>query len=203
MRRLALPLLAVWLVLAAAPALAAPERIAVVDMVELIEKHPRATDLQRKFEQRQSEAEDYARVENKALRELQAAIEMIARNNPQRRIKEKEFVTQQTMLKLELEWRQQEALREYMDGLEALYVEVQRYVSRYARENAIGLVLLKTPIELKAVDFNDYGAKVRLRAVVHHEETLDITQQIKALFMPAAPDPAPPAPPAGTAPPGR
>ncbi len=51
----------------AAPALAAGERIAVVDMVELITKHPRANELQRKLEQAQAEAEQYAENENKAL----------------------------------------------------------------------------------------------------------------------------------------
>ena len=40
----------------AAPAQAAPERIAVVDMVELITKHPRAEKLNRDLDQAQKEA---------------------------------------------------------------------------------------------------------------------------------------------------
>ena len=33
------------------------------------------------------------------------------------------------MLKLEIEWRKEEALREYMLGLERLYAEIQALVS--------------------------------------------------------------------------
>ena len=186
---LPLLLLAFWAFGPAPCAHAAPERIAVVDMVDLISEHPTATQLQRELEQRQSEAEAYAMEEQKALRELQQTIELMNRNNPMRRVKEKELVVQDQMVKLELKWREQEAMREYMDGLEALYAEIQRLVSRYARESGIQVVLLKTSVEIKAADFNDYGAKVRLRAVVYHEESLDITPRIKAMF------PAPASPP--------
>lgn len=179
---IALAVAAAWAVLPAPPALAAPEQVAVVDMIELISDHPRATDLQSVLDQRQSEAEAYAREEQKALRALQAEIELMNRNNPMRRVREKELLFQQEMLKLELKWREQEAMREYMDGLEALYAEAQRLVARYARERGIQVVLLKTDVEIKAVDFNDYGAKVRLRAVVYHDETLDITPQIKSML---------------------
>ena len=163
-------------------------------MVELIGAHPRATDLQRQLEQRQTEAKTYAMGEQTSLRELQAQIELMNRNNPMRRVREKELVTQQAMVELELKWLEQEAMREYMDGLEALYSEIQRLVAHYAHQNGIGIVFLKTAVEIKAMDFNDYGAKVRLRAVVYHEETLDITSRIKAGFARAA-QPVPPAPP--------
>ena len=176
-------------VLFAAPAAAAPEGVAVVDMVQLITKHPRASDLQRKLEQRQQEAETYAESENKRLRALGAEIDLIGRNNPMRRAKEKEFLTLSQMLKLEIEWRKEEALREYMLGLERLYTEIQALVSKYARDRGIQLVLLSSKPELQANDFNDYAAKVRLRGVVFSEPALDITDQIKAMFMPRAPQP--------------
>ena len=173
----------------AAPAAAAPEGVAVVDMVHLITKHPRASELQRKLETRQQEAEAYADSENKALRALGQEIDLIGRNNPGRRLKEKEFLTRSQMLKLEIEWRKDEALREYMLGLERLYTEIQALISDYARKNRIQLVLLSSKPELQAADFNDYAAKVRLRGVVFSEPTLDITDQIQALFMPRAPQP--------------
>jgi len=173
----------------ATPATAAPEGVAVVDMVQLITKHPRASELQRKLEGRQQEAEAYAESENKSLRALAAEIDLIGRNNPMRRAKEKEFLTRSQMLKLEIEWRKEEALREYMLGLERLYTEIQALVGKYARERGIGLVLLSSKPELQAADFNDYAAKVRLRGVVFSEPALDITDQIKAMFMPRAPQP--------------
>ena len=194
MKRLPLLLLVLWLIFPVAEALAAVDGIAVVDMVELIGAHPRATDLQRQLEQRQTEAKTYAMGEQTSLRELQAQIELMNRNNPMRRVREKELVTQRAMVELELKWLEQEAMREYMDGLEALYAEIQRLVAHYAQQHGIGIVFLKTAVEIKAVDFNDYGAKVRLRAVVYHEETLDITARIKAGFARAA-QPVPPAPP--------
>lgn len=173
----------------AVPATAAPEGVAVVDMVQLITKHPRATDLQRKLEGRQQEAEAYAEAENKGLRALGAEIDLIGRNNPMRRAKEKEFLTRSQLLKLEIEWRKEEALREYMLGLERLYTEIQALVGDYARRNGIQLVLLSSKPELQASDFNDYAAKVRLRGVVFSEPALDITDQIRAMFMPRAPQP--------------
>ena len=176
----------------ATPAVAAPDGTAVVNMVDLITKHPRANELQRKLEGRQQEAEAYAEDENKALRQLGQEIELIQRNNPMRRAKEKDFLTRSSLLKLEIEWRKEEALREYMLGLERLYAEIQALVTRYARENGIRLVLLKSAPELKAADFNDYAAKVRLRGVVFSEPSLDITDQIRALFMPRAPQPPAP-----------
>jgi len=208
MKRLPLLILALWFAFPASMALAAPARIAVVDMVDLIEAHPRATDLQRQLEQRQTEAKTYAMGEQTSLRELQAQIEFMNRNNPMRRVREKELITQKAMVELELKWLEQEAMREYMDGLEALYSQIQMLVARYARQNGIGVVFLKTAAEIKAVDFNDYGAKIRLRAVVYHEESLDITEKIKAGFArPAAPaqpaQPVQPAQPTQPAQPGR
>ena len=202
MKRLPLMLLVLWLVFPLAEARAAVDGVAVVDMVELIGAHPRATDLQRQLEQRQTEAKTYAMGEQTSLRELQAQIEFMNRNNPMRRVREKELITQKSMVELELKWLEQEAMREYMDGLEALYSEIQRLVAGYAKQHGIGIVFLKTAVEIKAVDFNDYGAKVRLRAVVYHDEALDITARIKALFVRAAP-PAQPARPGAAAPPSR
>ena len=96
----------------ATPAFAAGERFAVVDMVALISQHPRATELQRKLDQRRTEAEKFAMDEQKAMRNLQAEIELMNRNNPMRRVREKELLTTQTMLKLEIQWREEAALRE-------------------------------------------------------------------------------------------
>lgn len=178
-------------VLLVAPAQAAPERIAVVDMVDLISKHPRATELLRKLEQGQQQAQAYAEQENRALRELRQGIELLPRNSPSRRPKEKEFLTRSTMLKLELEWRREEEIRNYMTGLESLYAEIRALVTRYAREHAIQLVLLKSDEPLQAADFGDYAAKVQLRGVVFSEPSMDITDRIRAMFMPRDPQPGP------------
>ncbi len=93
------------------------------------------------------------------------------------------------MLKIEIEWRKEKALREYMTGLENLYAEIQRNVARYARDHQITLVLLKSDAAIKAADFSDYAAKVQLRGVVFSEPAMDITDQIRATFMPQAPQP--------------
>ena len=183
-----LPLALIAAVLAfAAPAVAAPDRMAVVDMIELISEHPLAKDLQRKLEQRESEAEAYAMQEQQALRNLQGEIEIMTRNDPNRMMKEKELLTQQTMLKFEIEWRKEQALREYMKGLETLYANIHGLVANYARSNGFTIVLLKTSPQITAMDFNDYGAKIRLRAVVYNDPAMDITPQIKAMFGPSTP----------------
>ena len=79
-----------------------------------------------------------------------------------------------------------------MTGLESIYAEIQRQVARYAKDNGILIVFLKTDVELRAVDFNDFGAKVRLRSVVYNEPSLDITDKIRATFAPRAPQPGNP-----------
>ncbi len=183
---LLLPLVAAALVFAV-PAEAAGERMAVVDMIELISEHPVAKDLQRKLEQRESEAEAYAMQEQQALRNLQREIELMTRNDPNRMMKEKELLTQQTMLKFEIEWRKEQALREYMKGLETLYANIHGLVANYARGQGFAVVLLKTSPQITAMDFNDYGAKIRLRAVVYNDPAMDITPQIRAMFGPSAP----------------
>lgn len=175
-------------IILATPAQAAPEKIAVVDMVELITKHPRAEELNRKLNQAQQEAEAYEAQETQSLRKLKQEIELLSPNSPMRQSKEKLFLTQSTMLKIEKEWRKEKALREYMTGLENLYAEIQRHVARYARDHGIQLVLLKSAAEIRASDFSDYAAKVQLRGVVFSEPTMDITDQIRAMFnRPSAP----------------
>ena len=196
---LILPLAALFLALAA-PAEAAPERMAVVDMIELMSEHPIAKELQRKLDQRESEAEAYAMQEQQALRNLQGEIELMTRSDPNRMIKEKELLTQQTMLKFEIEWRKETALREYMKGLETLYANIHGLVANYARNNGIGIVFLKTSPQITAMDLNDYNAKIRLRGVVYNEPSMDITPQIRAMFGPSAP---PPSAPGGNPPPPR
>lgn len=176
-------ILALVLVWPPAPAAAAPPAgIAVVDMVDLITNHPRAKTLQDKLDKEKVTAQAYAEGEQRNLGKLREEIEMMPPNNPQRRLKEKEYLVQAALLKLEIEWRQEQALRDYMDGLETLYTEVQALVARLARERGIGLVLLKDSKPIEAVDTNDYGSKVRLRGVVFYEPAMDITEEVKKLF---------------------
>jgi Skp family chaperone for outer membrane proteins len=180
MKRILLSTALVLLVLAARPAFAAPEGVAVINMVDVISSHPRIKEIETKFEQRQKSAQEYADRENKEMRDLQQEIELMQRNNPVRKGKEKVLAARQHSLQFEIEWRKQDALEEYVTGLESLYAEVQALVARYARENNISLVLQIPPEELKAADFNDYFAKVQLRTVVFSAGTPDITKEIKA-----------------------
>ncbi|MHC5012525.1 MAG: OmpH/Skp family outer membrane protein, partial [Planctomycetota bacterium] len=176
----------------ATPAVAAPEGVGVVDMVDLISTHPRVKEIERKFEEAQASAQAYADAENEALRKLKAEIELMQQNNPLRIAKEKQFLAQTAMLKFEIEWRRDAALRDYMKGLESLYAEIKRLVQRYARDNNLSLVLQRPHDELEAADFNDFFAKVQLRSVLFYVPTMDITPQIKAMFAPAPPAPATP-----------
>jgi Skp family chaperone for outer membrane proteins len=172
------------LVLTAAPAVAAPDGVAVVDMVDLLNHHPRLKELDRRFEGRQKAAQEYAQREQEQLQKLQAEIELMERNDPVRRQKEKQLLASSAMLKFEIEWRKNEALREYMEGLQALYMEIASLVARFARENRLGIVLLRPPAELEAEGFEAFVAQVQLRGVVYHDTAMDITDRIKALFPP-------------------
>ena len=179
----------------ATPAQAAPQGVAVVNMVELLNNHPQIKEIERKLEQRQQAAQQYAEAEEKRLRQLKGSIDLMNPNDPARMQKMKQFLAQSNMLKFEIEWRKEQAMKEYMDGLEGLYNDISRLVSSYARDNNLQLVLLKPPQELESADLNDYFVKVQLRSVIFSTPQLDITDRIKAMFTPR-----PPAPPAAPPP---
>jgi len=84
-----------------------------------------------------------------------------------------------------------------MRGLEVRYAEVQAVVSRFAREQKIQVVLVKTDKELKAADFNDWGSEGPAPSVIFADPSLDITDQVLRLLSPGS------APPAGSPPPAR
>ncbi len=206
MKRLFLVPLVAFLWFAPPARAAGTDDVAVVDMVDLIQHHPRAHEINSQFDQDKADAEAFADKETKALLQLKSSLELLPRNSPDRRNKEKEFLSRQNFLKFEIDWRQQEAVRRYMEGLESLYSAVHSLVQRYAREHGIRLVLLKSEIQLDAADVNDFGAKVRLRGVVYSDDTLDITAKIRDMFPTRAPGggaaPAGSPPPSGS-PPGR
>jgi Skp family chaperone for outer membrane proteins len=192
-------------VVAATAAVAAPPvSVAVVDVMKLLDAHPRKKELSDRADLRQQQARDWAKGENAALEKLKGEIELMTANEPARRQKEKELAGRLVSVKFEIEWRQKEAELEYLRGLDGLYSEVNSVVAKYARDNGIAVVLTKREAaDMKVADVNDFGLKVQLRGVVFHDAALDITERVRPLLASAGGAAAPAAPPANPQTPGQ
>jgi Skp family chaperone for outer membrane proteins len=176
--------------------------VAVVDVMKLLDGHPRKKELSDRYDQRQQQARDWAKKENADLEALNGQIALMNANDPNRRQREKELAGRLVTVKFEIDWRGKEAEREYMRGLDGLYAEVNAAVAKYARDNGIAVVVTKRdPTDMRVADVNDWGLKVQLRSVVYHDGALDITDRIRPLLGGATV--APPAPAPQTPPPVR
>jgi Skp family chaperone for outer membrane proteins len=167
----------------AAPAEAAP-KVAVVDLVACMESHPEAKKIEDRFRTARSKAQDALRLQDERLKDLKRKLDELHELDPDRPMKERQYELQMSTAKFNFEWDQRIAIAEYVRGLEGLYRAVRGEVARYARDNGIEVVLLKTDPKqpLNAVDPKDFALKSRLRVVVHAEPGADITDAITAIL---------------------
>jgi Skp family chaperone for outer membrane proteins len=198
--RIAAPLFVLVLCLAAAPPARAEGAIATVDMVRLLNDHPRLTEIVRKADQRQADAEAHAKTEGERLKKLEGEIELMNPTDPNQRAKQKELGAAMAALNFDMEWRKRDATREYLRAMESLYAEVQALVARHARERGIALVLNRNTEDLRTSSSEDFALKIRVRSVVHADPALDITDAVRKLLPAAGAPPAPPAGAGGTPP---
>lgn len=167
-------------------ALAAPaeanSKVAVVDLVQAIQDHPRTKVIEDKLRKAQQEAKaaderDAARIE--ALKE---ELDKIEEGNPSRIDKEKRLLQLTNNRKFNAEWAGLVAMREYVRSLEQIYAAVRSVVGRIAREKGYNLVLLKTDPnqKLNSSGPEDFALKSRLRVVVYADPAADITAAVIA-----------------------
>ena len=139
---LLLPVLIASLAMAAPASAGGP--IATVDIVRLIQAHPKFPELRKQYEDRQQKAKDYAKAEDTRLQKLKGELDLMTPNEPAFLQKQKEVAAGLQMLKFEMEWRETTAQREYVRGLEILYSEATLSVQSYVRtQQGLQLVLVE------------------------------------------------------------
>ncbi len=174
------PLLVPGLLLAlAAPAHAAP-KAAVVDLVQLMEKHPESAQLDKRFKDARDLAQEKLKSQERRLEELREEIQLMHGDDSRRRAKQHEYESLRLQAKLNYETDLQHAVQDYVRGMENIYAAVLAEVKRYADGNGIDLVLLRTDPgqPLNAADPSDFGLKARLRIVLYAAPALDITAEV-------------------------
>ncbi len=174
------PLVAAALCMGAAVEAQAAPKTAVVDLVQLMDKHPETAKLEKQFQDARKLAQDKLKGQEQRLEEIKQEIQALNKENPRRRSKEHEFESLRIITKFNFEWEMQGAMEAYVKGLENAYAAVLAEVKRYSEENSIELVLLRTdPLQpLSAGDLSDFGIKTRLRVVLYAASPLDITSEV-------------------------
>jgi Skp family chaperone for outer membrane proteins len=180
-------------------AAAASPRIAVVDVVELLNASPRKRVIEAMRRDKKKEIEDYRQEQTNHLKDLAGKLEATAKANPERKALELEFARGTSMLEFELKWRAMQAEQAYGDALEGLYGEVRGHVKEVALAGGYTLVLTKTDDPMSIERAGDFILSVAVRPVLHYDKAIDITGQVKAK-MEAAKPPTPPATPPAPAP---
>ena len=178
------PVLAVLLILAVTPsATAAPDvKVAVVDMLELINKHPDTAALRKLFEKKEQEAGEFLQRSKERLERLRKEILELPEGDTRRINKQSQFEKQAWLDEYDFKFKINTARRQYVKELESIHAAVRANVATYARTNGITLVMQMTQDELNATDRNDFVMKVALRSVVWFDTPLDITAEVAKMF---------------------
>ncbi|MDA1195072.1 MAG: OmpH family outer membrane protein [Planctomycetota bacterium] len=181
MRALALLLAATVGLSFAGTAEAAP-KVAVVDLVQAIQDHPRTKMVEDNLRKAQQEAQEEAKRQQERIDTLKAELDTIEEGNPKRLEKEKHLLQLQNAKKFNFEWAQVVAVRDYVTDLEQVYAAVRAVVGQIARERGHEVVLLKTDPtkKLNSTSPEDFALKSRLRVVVYSDATCDITDAVIA-----------------------
>ncbi len=173
------------LLLVAVPtsAVAAPEaKVAVVDMLKLINQHPDTAALRKKFEEKEQEARAFLQRSKERLEKLRKEILELPEGDLRRRNKQAQFEKQAWLDEYDFKYKIAETRLKYVKDLETIHAAVKANVATYARNNGIQLVLQMTAEKLNAVDRNDYVMKVALRSVIWFDSPLDITAEVAKMF---------------------
>ena len=178
--------LAFLIVIATGLVMAAPAeantKVAVVDLVQAIQDHPRTKVVEDKLRKAQQEAKAAADRDAERIKQLKEELDKIEEGNPSRTDKEKRLLQLENNRKFNAEWAGVVAMREYVRSLEQIYAAVRSVVARIARDRGYDLVLMKTDPnqKLNSSGPEDFALKSRLRVVVYSNNAIDITSDVIA-----------------------
>jgi Skp family chaperone for outer membrane proteins len=158
---------------------AAP-KVAVIDIVACMQAHPETKKVEEERESAVKQADKNFEANRQRIDVLERELQQMNAENPARARKERQLALQVATTDFNRKWDYREAETAYIRALESIYKAVCGQVQRYARENAIDLVLIRTDMDqpLNAVDGRDFGLKTRMRMVIHADAKADITDAI-------------------------
>ncbi len=161
---------------------AAEEKIAVVDMLKLVESHPDTAKLEQTYRGKMQAAEAALNAAKKRVTTLESKIKEAPEGSQQRDIAQVNLDRQLWQSNYDFKRSVFVANRAYLAELELIYVSITRLVQSYAMSNKYTLVLQRMAGELGPKDKNEFILKVVVRTVVYSEARKDITDAIKAMF---------------------
>ena len=189
MRALFLPAVLLLTATLATPATAAPDRIAVVDLLHLVSSHPDLKVAQAALDKRTMEKKNKFNKDVAELKTLDEEVKAGVQDSPQTKAKRRQLGLQNLTAKFEYEEGIKDARELYVRDLEAVFQKVKGFIEKYALEKGYTLVLQKSDDALNPDDPNEFVVKVAMRGVAYYEKSLNITNEIEAMF------PKPPPPP--------
>lgn len=182
MRVLAFLIAAIVCLGISAPKAEAASKIAVVDLVQAIQKHPSTKKIEDKWRKAQQDAKAADERDMARIKEFKTKLDLMLEDDPKRLGKEKQLVQLENNRKFNYEWANLVAVRDYTRELEKIYAGVRAVVSKIAREKGYDLVLIKTEPnqKLNSSDPQDFAVKSRLRVVLYSDPASDITEAVIA-----------------------
>ena len=161
---------------------AAEEKIAVVDMLKLVESHPDTAKLEQTYRSKMQAAEAALNAAKKRVASLEAKIKEAPEGSEKRDIAQVNLDRQLWQSNYDFKRAVFVANRAYLAELETIYVSITNLVKHHAMTNGYTLVLQRMDGELGPKDKNEFILKVVVRTVVYSENRHDITDAVKAKF---------------------
>lgn len=166
----------------APPASAAGEAVvAVVDIIELIEKHPETIALTKAYEERLEAADRTLQEANKRLQEIVRQLKESS-EGPDRDRLEEQFERTKAQNEIGYKLQRMRANRQWLKELVSIYKSIQRTIADYAMRKNIDLVVHRNSDDIVPTDKNDFVLKVLVRGALYHSQRLDITDAILAIL---------------------
>jgi Skp family chaperone for outer membrane proteins len=185
------------------PVGAAPEvpgRVAVVDVLEVINSAPRKAQIEADYKKAREGIEQFKRSERTRVEKEAGDIDIMPRTDPKRAERERALNRSMVLSEFDLKAKDADARKGYFDALENLWREVRAEVRKVATEGQYTVVVTKTEDELNVRSNEEFIINVAVRNVLYYSPGVDITPTVKQR-MAARAGGAPPAP-AGTVPGG-
>jgi Skp family chaperone for outer membrane proteins len=182
----ALPLgLAAGLVVAAAvgnvgAAPGAPARVAVVDVLQVLQEAPGKARIEADFKAATQRIRDFTKDERARFEKEAGEIELMLRTDPKRREREVALERSKVTSEFDVKQRLADAQKGYFDALENLWREVRAEVRKLAQEQGYTVVVTKTEDELNVRSHEEFVINVAIRNVLYYDAAVDVTDQVKA-----------------------
>jgi Skp family chaperone for outer membrane proteins len=169
-------------------------KVAVVDVLDVINHAPSKTRIEATFASRKKEVEDFAKDERARFDKEAGDIELLTKDDPKRRERLVALERSKVTSKFDIEAKIAAAQKEYFDALEGLWREVRAEVRRVAEEQGYAIVLTKTEDELNVRSHDEFLINVGVRPVLYYDAAADLTRVVTERMISRVPGGAPPGP---------